>query len=298
MSRLPWFLLILMTSVLAPACGRAADGSAAYLRDGVGARWSGMGGAAIAASDDVHAVFSNPAGLSRLGTVVWQVGSLYAFQDLERSTSSLSVAHQTDSFGTLALSWVHRSVGGLEFVDDGGFATGVTSSAEDAVVLSGAHAVLYQLRAGASLKLLRQSMFGAVGSGFGLDLGVQFQPVLAEDLWLGVSLENLAGSVAWDGGSTDAPAHGFGGGVAWRTLRRLVLLSLDVVSRDGFAGTQLRAGAEIRPIPFAALRFGWDGLRPSVGASYLWKPYQFDYGFAYDPSGFSSRHLLSFLLHF
>src|SRR5688572_18363763 len=116
MSRLVGFLMILMIS------GRAwpATGAAAYLRDGVGARWSGMGSAAIAAADDVHAVFANPAGLSRLGTVAWQAGSLYAFQDLERSTSSLSFAHQTDAWGTYALSWVHRSVGGLEFVDDAG----------------------------------------------------------------------------------------------------------------------------------------------------------------------------------
>lgn len=282
---------------MAGATAVASPGAAAYLRDGVGARWTGMGGASVAAVDDVHAAFFNPAGLSRMGTVSWQVGSMYAFQSLERSTSSLSFAHQTDSYGSFGLSWVHRSVAGLEYVDDAGRASGTTSSSEDAVVVSSGYDPLYQVRIGSSVKVLHHALFGSSASGFGLDLGLQVQPILSDDLWLGLTLSNLAGSLSWEGGA-DAPSSSVVGGFAWRTLRGMVLLACDVVSSSGAAGTTVRAGAEIRPLSLVAVRLGWDGVRPTVGGSYVWKPYQFDYAFAYDPSGLSSRHLLSFLLHF
>lgn len=291
-------LPILLIRALAADHALASSGAAAYLQDGVGARWSGMGGAACAAADDVHAAFFNPAGLSRLGTVRWQVGSMVAFQNLDRSTSSLSFAHQTDAAGSFAASWVHRSIDGLEYVDGSGNASGETSSAEDAFLVSGAYDLLYQVRVGSTIKVLRHAMFGFSGSGFGLDLGVQFLPVLSDDLWIGVTGSNLAGALGWADGASDAPARELAGGAAWRTLRSKVLIALDVVSREGGAGTFIRAGVELRPLPLAALRLGWDGLRPAAGASYVWKPYQLDYAFAYDPDGFSSRHLLSFLLHF
>ena len=290
--------MLIFAGAVCPGAVQAENGAATYLQAGVGARWIGMGGAAIAAADDVHAAFYNPAGLSRMGTVSWQVGSMYAFQDLDRATSSLSFAHQTDAYGSFALSWVHRSIGGLEYVDAFGTASGVTSSTEDAILVSGAYDPLYQVRIGSTVKILRHAMFGAAGSGFGLDFGVQCQPVLSDDLWIAAAVENVAGSLAWAGASSDAPARAISGGMAWRTLRQMVLIALDVVSSEGAVGTRVRAGAEIRPIPLAALRLGWDGLRPAAGASYVWKPYQFDYAYAYDPDGFSSRHLVSFLLHF
>lgn len=269
-----------------------------WLEEGVGARWLAMGGAARAAACDVHAGYWNPAALSAIGAETWQVGSMLALQSLGRTTMSLSGACQTDRAGTFALTWIRRSVSGLERVDDQGAVTELESSAADALLASGGWAPHYQVRVGVTAKLLRESVFDAAATGFGADLGALFQPFLSEELWVAVTVENAAASVAWRDGATDTPARATGGGVAWRGWHDRLLLAADVVSRPDPGGVALHAGAECWAVPYAAIRAGWNDGHLTAGAAYVWKPYELDYAFNLDPDEIETRHQVSFLLHF
>jgi hypothetical protein len=223
---------------------------------------------------------------------------MLTLQSMGRSTASLSGAWQTDRAGTFAMTWIRRSVNGLERVDDQGTVTETSASAADALLVSGGWSLGYQLRAGVTAKLLHESVFDASATGAAADAGLLIQPFLSEDLWIGLTVENAAGSVAWRGGATDAPARGIGGGVAWRTLRDRLLVAADAVSRQDQTAPALHGGVEFWAVPVAAVRAGWNDGHPTAGAAYVWKPYEFDYAFTLDPDAIGTRHQVSFLARF
>lgn len=291
-------VLLLSLSVLLAPGARAATGAAAWLEEGLGARWLGMGGAARAAARDVHAGYWNPAALSSAGAFVWEAGSMLAFGSMDRTAASLSAALQTDRAGTFAVTWLRRSIAGLERVDDRGTVTETESSAADAVLVSGGWAPFYELRAGVTAKFMTESVLGSSASGGAVDAGILVQPLLAHEFWIGITVANAAGSYSWGGGDADAPAREVGGGIAWRGLRDRLLAAADIVSREGSSSPALHAGAEFWAVKMAAVRAGWDDGHPTVGASYVWKPYQLDYAFTFDPDSIATRHQLSFLLRF
>jgi len=278
----------------------AADtaGSAEWLEDGIGARWLGMGGAARAVSGDVHAGSWNPAGLAAQGPEVWSVGSMVALATLGRSIASLSVAHQTDRAGTFGLTWARRTIAGLERVDDQGNVTETTAGADDLAALGWGAAPFYQLRVGATVKVLHQQLFDFSSTGSAADVGLQLQPTLGADVVIGFTVQNVVSFQKWNTGTTDAPARAFGGGAAWHTWHDRVTVAADVVSRQGVAAPAVHAGAEVWALDQLAGRAGWNDGRPTAGVSYLWKPYQLDYGIELNRQQLGLMHQVSFLLHF
>jgi long-subunit fatty acid transport protein len=66
---------------LIAAVGASAHADGGYFSGVKGARASGRGGAFTARADDLSAVMLNPAGLSRLGTSVIQVGNRFSFNE-------------------------------------------------------------------------------------------------------------------------------------------------------------------------------------------------------------------------
>lgn len=281
----------------APVMARTA-GSAEWLEDGIGARWLGMGGAVRAVAGDVYAGSWNPAGLAAQGPEIWSVGSMVTVAALGRSIASLSVAHQSDRAGTFGLTWARRTITGLERVDDQGNVTETAAGADDLAAVSWGAAPLYQLRVGATLKVLHQQLFDFSSTGSAADAGLQFQPSLDADVVLGITVQNAVSFQKWNTGTTDAAARAFGAGAAWRTWHDRVTVAADVVARQGAAAPAVYAGAEVWAIDQLAGRAGWNDGRPTAGASYLWKPYQLDYAIELDRQQLGLIHQVSFLLHF
>ncbi|HYV77064.1 MAG TPA: hypothetical protein VE979_02965 [Streptosporangiaceae bacterium] len=289
----------LLVSVLGPhpACADTA-GSAEWLQEGIGARQLGMGGAARATAGDVHAGSWNPAGLAAREPEPWSVGSMITVAGLGRSVASLSVARQTDTSGTFALTWARRTIAGLERVDDQGSVTETAAGADDLAALSWGASPFYQLRVGASLKVLHQQLFDFSSTGSAADLGVQVQPWLDHDIEVGVTLQNAVSFQRWNTGTTNAGARAYGAGAAWRTWHDRVTVAADVVSVGGAAAPAIHAGAEVWALDQLAGRAGWNDGRPAAGLTYLWKPYQLDYGIELDRQHLGPIHQVSFLLHF
>jgi hypothetical protein len=289
-----------MLSVLCvPGIVRAdTAGSAEWLEDGFGARWLGMGGAARAAADDVHAGSWNPAGLAAQAPEPWSVGSLFTVESLGRSVASLSVSHQTDRNGTFGLTWARRTIAGLERVDDQGNVTETAAGADDLAAFSWGTAPWYQVRVGASLKVLHQQLFDFSSTGSSLDVGLQVQPWIEQSIVLGLTVQNAVSFQRWNTGNADAVARGIGAGAAWHTWHDRVTIAGDVVSVTGAAAPAIHAGVEVWALDQVAGRAGWNDGRPAAGLSYLWKPYQLDYAIALDRQHLGPVHEMSFLLHF
>lgn len=291
-------ILLVVLSMFATDGLRAAVGAAAYLQEGLGARWLGMGGAARAAAWDVHAGYWNPAGLTRVGPVTWQVGSMLTLASLGRSAVSLSGSYLSDRAGAFGASWIHHAISGLERVDDVGNVTGTETSAEDAVLLSYGRALLYQVRVGTTVKLMRQQLLGFTANGAAVDVGVLVQPRLEQELFLAATIENLASVFTWETGARDELARAFAGGVAYQAWRDRVLLAVDVVSRPAPVGTSVHLGAEVWPYPGVAFRGGLNDGHPAGGLTYFWKPYELDYAFLWESARLGNLHQVSLLLHF
>lgn len=293
------FWLLALAIALPPGNAFAAeDGAAAYLERGIGARWLGLGGAARAAVGDVNAGFWNPAGLTRQGPVSWQVGSMLKSETFGRSTISLSGSHLTDRAGAFGLAWIRHTVTGLERVDDAGNVTGTESSAEDALLISYGQALLYQARAGVTVKLLHQQLLGFVASGAAVDAGLLVQPRLEHEFYAALTVTNLASAFQWETDARNRLRRAVAGAVAYWAFARRLLVAADVVSRPAPAGVDLHAGAEVWPYREAALRVGLDDGRPAGGVTYFFKPYELDYAFTWDESRLGNVHQASLVLHF
>ena len=276
----------------------AEDGAAAYLERGLGARWLGLGGAARAAVGDVHAGFWNPAGLTRQGPVAWQVGSMLSHGEFGRSTLSLSGSDLTDRAGAFGLTWMRQTISGLERVDEAGTVTGTESSAEDALLISYGGSLLYQARAGFTVKVLRQQLLGFAATGVAVDAGLLLQPRLEQEFYAALTVANLASTFKWETGARNSLRRGVAAAVAWWTFSRRLLVAADVVSLPDPAGVDLHVGAEVWPYREAAVRAGLDDGRPAGGATYFWKPYELDYAFTWDESRLGNVHQVSLVLHF
>lgn len=289
------FILLLALSV--PAGAFAEAGSAAYLTDAGGARWQGMGRAARAAVSDAGAIYINPAGLAAQGPVRWQLVAGYGFAALDRSTLSLAFVGQTDSAGTYAFGWIRQEVGDLERVDGSGNVSGMDSNAEDALTAAFGIPLTYQIRLGAAIRYLHQTLFDFTADGGALDVGASIQPWLGRELFIGLVAGNLAGTYKWDTGRKDRPARTFAGGIAY-AWRAKALFAADLASHEGAERLSYHVGAEYWAVPEVAARIGLDDGWLAAGATYRWQIYELDYGFTLDDSGLGDVHRFSFILRF
>ena len=202
--------------------------SAAYIKPttdptaiGIGARPIGMGKAYVALSDDVNAVYMNPAGLAQLKS--WQFTSMTTKLINEIDYISLAGTYNTD-YGTFGLGYVGANISGsfvtgLTLVEDRGIIFPVVSqdaiSYTSSVILLcyGSNAkrfinydLLDKVSVGATLKLFTQGLSGGgisegLLSGYDMDFGMLYKPLTYLSLgWNQID----ALPVTWGGKLVDA----------------------------------------------------------------------------------------------
>ncbi len=302
----------------------AGTTSAAFLKIGVGARPSAMAGAYTALSDDAYAVYWNPAGLA-LGpgkTLVFTHNDY--FQGLGQEYFGFTLpGEETGLFksgplarGTLGLGLDYfytpkdmERRSGLNEADplvpispvEGKF------SAYD-MAFSAAYGFSYgqDLRLGAALKFIRQSIDNEAGNTVALDLGA-----LCDFNWLdrqftaGFAVQNFGPGIKFVSRSFDLPLT-FRAGISHRIYQKGLLLSADLVKPiDNYPS--LAVGLE-HPLPGGlALRTGyryrqhgnelgaWSGF--SAGLGFVYDQFSFDYAFS--PFGdLGSAHRVSLAFRF
>lgn len=287
--------LSLLTLVGLSAFGAEGDGgAAAYRQLGVGARALGQGGAVTASVQDATAAYWNPAGLSHLEKS--EVVGMHANLDLDRNFNYLAVAMPSDERGAWAFSYTRFSVGSIPEtrVDAAGNPIEVDGDAtvgnspvrvfslfedtEENVTLGYSREVTDKMRVGANLRYLRQTLFDATANGIGLDLGMMYSA--SERLSLGLSLRDLAETIAWNGGSgaRDKVSTTSSLGVAYRP-RNDLNLNLDL-AKTGQARGVVRLGAEKWWQEKYAFRLGANDGDLTAGASLRFEDWDFDYAFA------------------
>lgn len=287
--------LCLAVLLLTAVGGRAADdaGSRSVFARGAGGRPLALGGAYVAADDDLSAMIWNPAALASV-----QRKGLYATHtDLIGygfSEQFLVMALPSWRIGTFSLSMRRFAVDGIEGRNDRGAITDPDmKNAESEFALGYGRTLGTAWRFGATIKMQQQELAGYSDGGLGLDLGLQVKPLLAagrtgafcKGLSLGVQLRNVVEpNLRLLDEDTPDPA-GIRGGLAvdYPLGEHVQALLVTDLEKTKTMDPRLHAGLEIRLLELLALRAGsLDGLL-TAGTGIVWKNFQLDYSFEDNP---------------
>jgi tetratricopeptide (TPR) repeat protein len=246
------------------------------------AGWPSTGAASgfTGMATDPLAIYVNPAGLA-----VQDERSLLVHHGLlpfSTSWDMAAVSYPIPGLGGVGLGFARLGTGGIDGYDAQNHATGSMSYRETAAAASVARRVRGPIWAGATFKILGQSLAGVSASAPALDLGILYRPAALRGGQIGLSAQNvIAGSLDL-GGVTPPLDRSFRIGLGspeWRlnalSAGRLVL---DLATR-GSEGLKPRLGAEFTRAGLGSVRAGYANGGPVLGLGFRFRRYGFDYAY-------------------
>ncbi|MBI4061242.1 MAG: PorV/PorQ family protein [Elusimicrobia bacterium] len=219
---IPAALLLLSAGGSLRAAGVGTTG-AQFLKVGIGARPTAMGGAFSALADDANAVNWNP---GALGTIERKnVTASYSSLFQDQSQGFVGYAGPLkDDMGTVAAGMNYLTVTNIERrAADTEEADSTFSNQNFALNLSyGRRAFAEGLALGGSLKFIRTTLDSFSASAAALDFGALYKTRI-ENLTAGVSMQNLGTKIG-----PDPLPFKIKGGAAYRLFDRKLALAADV----------------------------------------------------------------------
>jgi hypothetical protein len=271
-------LALLSTAGAWPA--GAADQSAGVTGDWLArytdARSLGLGGAFVALADEPMGTIWNPAGLSLLyqNEAHFETARLYE----DTGIYGIGFAMPSRHLPSFAVSILSLNSGNFDRTDELNDPLGSFSETDLVLLLSASKAFSPRFSAGASLKVVRQSVeeFGATGVGG--DVGLMYD--LTPSLRVGASVLNVGGpNLSLRNTQETYPVH-YRAGMAARVLNGKGTISGEIDQTDA-TGLTMHMGGEYWLYSQVAVRFGYNDDSPAGGMSYRF------------PSGFEVRYALT-----
>lgn len=158
----------------AQSLSKTGTTAAKFLSVGVGPRANGMGGAFSAVSNDVSALYWNPAGIAGLNRYETIFTYTKMFADI--NLNYFAIAMPFDDFGTIGVSVTALDYGEMEItteLDPEGIGT-TFSAGSYAFGLSYARYITKDFAVGATFKYIRESIMNSSADGFAFDIGTVF----------------------------------------------------------------------------------------------------------------------------
>lgn len=170
-----------------------------FLQIGVGPRAMAMGGAFVAAADDISSLYWNPAGLAAMpgGEVFFSHSEWLA----DINFDYMGGAMRLGNLGTVGASITFLSMPDMVVrTEERQEGTGETFDAADlAVGLSYGLAVTDRFSVGFTGKFVQQRIWHSSASGFAVDIGTRFRTNFVGGLTIGASLYNFGTDMKMDG---------------------------------------------------------------------------------------------------
>jgi hypothetical protein len=320
-------LFMLAISLLA-AHAYSASGDAGlagpYLRNGIGARPMGMGGAFTAIAEGPEATYYNPAGMAfdlRLGICL-----TYKTMSLDRHLSQAAISFPIRNEAAMAASWINAGVNDVTGHGSSRQLIGDISNNQNAFTLSFAKAVDSSIAIGGTLRYLQEKLDNLSSFTIGMDLGAKAR--IARMVLVGLAVQNIGSVLRWDsskywgdnGSSYDEKfplVARFG--LAGNLLSGRFSPAVDF-EKSGSMNIRFRAGAEYwfvktvtklvpdeyeddkynevqENVRWAGLRIGLDRGSPTFGASYAYRlkdtSVGLEYAFLVGQAGTGSSHIFT-----
>ncbi len=293
------FVFLFFTPILSGAHPNAGTSVLAFLKFGVGARSVAMGEAFVGLSDDVNALYWNPAGLRRLeGAEVTFMHNRW-FQDI--SYEFFGVGRSFDSH-SLGVSLALNTVGDILYYEDGPTAEplGMFSSHDFLLGLTYARTLHQRLDLGITWKWVYEKIYTNTAKGWAVDLGGIYR--LTNWLSFGGTFQNLGPKLKFISQSFPLPTTLRAGmSLSLPQLSPSPLFTLDLVKpRDN--GLALHLGAEYTLMDALSLRAGYqkgyDEKSLSTGFGIKCWNYRIDYAWVPYGSDLGNTHRISLGISF
>ncbi len=272
------FALAGMPAALAPSQASAQSAGATNLLAAPGS-WPTTGAASgfTALGLDASAIYWNPAGLAMQDerTVLLQHGLLPNAVDWDLA----AVAYPLPGLGAVGIGVARIGTSGLEAYDANNVSLGTLGFRETALGASVSRRVMGSLHAGATFKVVSQSLGDLSAAAPGIDLGAVYRPDRFRGAQVGVSVQNVVAGALDLGGASTPLARSFRLGVAgpeWRVSTRGALRAVADLAREGDAGTKPRLGVEFTRPGLGAIRAGLQNGRPVLGLGVNYRRYGID----------------------
>ncbi|MFI5361771.1 MAG: PorV/PorQ family protein [Elusimicrobiota bacterium] len=283
--------LLLGHAGLSHAAGSAGAEPFNFLSLDANARAVAMGGAYTALATDANALLYNPAGLGRV--------------DQTEATFMHNQYLQGVNQEYLGLAARQGWGANLNYLDSGSIpettiaspsGTGASNSLTDMAVSAGyGRAVADSLSLGAGAKYVQESVAGANGRGYALDVGALYAVPAVPRLTLGLAVRNIGPTVKFQSANENLPLDVRGGAAyAFDLLGQRSVVSLDL-SKERSANAVVQGGFETVFVKMMAVRVGFNtgndaGPKVTAGLGWTYRQFALDYAFVpYGDLGVSNR---------
>ncbi len=182
---------------------RTGTAAATELLIPIGARDLALGGSTIANSTGVEAIYWNPAGLGRVGHSAEAMFSTMSYiADIQVNYGA--VAAKFGEFGVMGLSIKSLDFGDIPLTtveDPEGTGGRLYSPTYVTLGLTYGRALTDAISAGATAKLVTETIDRVSASAFAFDVGLQYDGLVGVNgLQLGITVKNIGPQVKYDGG--------------------------------------------------------------------------------------------------
>ncbi|MDI6780799.1 MAG: PorV/PorQ family protein [bacterium] len=262
-----------------------------YLNWGAGARAMGMGRAFCGLSDDLSAIYFNPAGLIQLksGQVTAMVSPLFE----DTFYNFLGFSYPTQKAGVLGLGVVLLNSSQLEETNIRQETLSEFKDSRQCILVSYARRGFKKIGYGASMKLVSQQLSSYRDTGIGMDGGLLLTPW--KHLSLGITLKNIVSPCLRLKDENERFPFSLNAGIGARMLNNNLIFTMDV-DKTLKQSLQAQIGGEYwlqkRTI---ALRMGMDNSGLNLGFGVKRGNYEFDYALGSHDIGTSHRLSLTWL---
>ncbi len=181
---------------------RIGTAAATELLIPVGARDMAMGGSSLATASGIDALHWNPAGLGRVsGAAEGMLSTMKYIADINVNYGAVGI--NFSGFGTVGLSVKALDFGDIPLTtaeDPEGFGGRTFTPTFITLGVSYARAFTDAITAGGTFKVISENYQRVTGSGFAVDLGIQYRGVAGfKGVNLGVALKNIGPQMKFDG---------------------------------------------------------------------------------------------------
>ncbi|MBN1621269.1 MAG: PorV/PorQ family protein [Endomicrobiales bacterium] len=224
MKKLAILLLLMQVFVVSAVfAGGKGTATAQFLKLGLGARAASMGGAYTGVSDEVNAIYWNPAGLTQVNNK--QLTAMHAlwFEDISFDYLAYCQKGLGGAFG-IGLNYLNS--GDIDKYDFNGNALGETYNATDMNVSLSYAKKVKKVSLGLNLKYISMSIEEESATAYALDAGTFFNPW--DKLGFGIVAQNIGSSVKFISESESLPFIAKLG--CSYKVKENFLLALDAVS--------------------------------------------------------------------
>lgn len=272
-------------ALIAVAAVRAASaqtaGTANLLSSPLSWPTTGAISASTALGLDPSALYLNPAGLAGQDerTLLVHHGLL----QFDTSWDLAAVSYPIPGLGAVGLGVARIGTSGIEAYDAGNQPLGSLGYAETSLAAGVARRVIGSVTAGATFKVLSQSLGDVSAAAPAVDLGVAYRPARFRGGQVGLAVQNVVAGSLDLGGSAPAIDRAFRLGLAspeWRFQRLTSARAVVDLGRQGSEGVTSRIGLEVSRAGLGSARAGLQGGNAVLGVGLSWRRYGVDLAIA------------------